>query len=458
MPKLTPDLSPSEPDAALLNTLALVRRICLVAVELIALYSLCERAFPQLGVIFPPGWTHMGPGSTLCALFSSVSLQLSEPGNSRWMHRLGALLAALVAVLAFFMFFKYGTQVLRGGFPPSLSNQEPLALFFTIMAPQTSSAFGLLGLSMALLYSRARVAEHLADLAVCSLSFLVLVLLSAEAFGAMRTFGLTTRMVLSPLTLFCLVLLTQVVVLRQAGRGIFAIFLGRGMGGTIARLISPFLLVLPFLREATRAHFINSGRMPPNYTTAILVSLASTASFALLLLIAWRVNSMEIKIHHLSLRDELTDLYNLRGFHLIAEQTLRLAQRSNLPFSVLFIDLDNLKQINDTLGHSVGSATLCEIAELLKSTFRETDVLGRVGGDEFAVAGQFSQSAITSATQRLREASVRRNEKAAQPFTLNFSVGVVTSVGTPHESLTELLTKADEAMYEEKRLKKSSSK
>jgi diguanylate cyclase (GGDEF)-like protein len=199
--------------------------------------------------------------------------------------------------------------------------------------------------------------------------------------------------------------------------------------------------------------------MPEPYVVAILASISTIVSFAFLLLLSWRIKSMESEIRDLSLRDELTGLYNLRGFHLLGEQTLRLAQRSQLPFSVLYIDLDNLKQINDSLGHSVGSTCLNEMAQLLTATFRRTDVIGRIGGDEFAVAGQFSRAAISIAAQRLYTASIRLNMETPHPFLLNFSMGLVTSEGIEnealHESLKELLAKADKAMYEEKRRRKS---
>jgi len=145
----------------------------------------------------------------------------------------------------------------------------------------------------------------------------------------------------------------------------------------------------------------------------------------------------------------------LRGFKILAEQALRLARRSQVPFSVLFVDLDNLKQINDIHGHGVGSVMLRETAELLQETFRETDVIGRVGGDEFAVAGRFSGPAVPIAVQRLRGASAQRNSSAGHKVALSFSIGQVTSTLTEQESLEALLAKADKSMYEDKRRKKS---
>jgi diguanylate cyclase (GGDEF)-like protein len=164
---------------------------------------------------------------------------------------------------------------------------------------------------------------------------------------------------------------------------------------------------------------------------------------------------MESEIHELSLRDELTGLANLRGFRLLAEQALRMARRSHLPFSLLFIDLDQLKEINDTSGHSVGSNILSDTGKILRATFRESDVLGRVGGDEFAVAGNFSQAAITVAIHRLLEAVAQRNTHYAQKPLLSLSLGHVTSEPDAIETLDDLLEKADFAMYEDKRLKKS---
>ena len=143
--------------------------------------------------------------------------------------------------------------------------------------------------------------------------------------------------------------------------------------------------------------------------------MAVAFSIALLMYLAWRLNALETEIQGLSLRDPLTGLYNLRGFRLLAEQALLLAHRSGQPYSVLFIDVDNLKQINDALGHQTGSDLLAATADILREVFRETDVLGRMGGDEFAVAGQFSNSGIAEAAERLRQASMLYNADARVP-------------------------------------------
>lgn len=174
----------------------------------------------------------------------------------------------------------------------------------------------------------------------------------------------------------------------------------------------------------------------------------------LLLFLVWRINGMEKEIHELTLRDDLTGLYNMRGFYLLAEQTLRLAQRAKMPFSVLFVDLDGLKQINDQQGHNIGSAYLAETGNLLFETFREGDVKGRFGGDEFVVAGQFSKVGIEVAAQRLQQAAAERNAAAGLQPPLSFSVGYVTAEHYSQITLKELVTAADEAMYKDKRQRK----
>ena len=250
-------------------------------------------------------------------------------------------------------------------------------------------------------------------------------------------------------------LLTIVVVLRRTEIGVFSIFTERGIGGRLARILSPIILVLPFLREGARAQILGGSRLPTNYSTAILASLAAMVSLGLLLYLAWRIHGMEMEIHTLSLRDELTGLYNLRGFYMLAEQALRLAKRAKRPFSVIYVDLDNLKATNDLLGHQTGSKFLTETSEILRTTFRETDVLGRIGGDEFAVAGHFSRSAIAGAIQRLETCCEEKNAKEGRGYPLSFSVGHVTTAETGTETLDELLARADEAMYMAKRGKKS---
>jgi diguanylate cyclase (GGDEF)-like protein len=322
------------------------------------------------------------------------------------------------------------------------------------MSFPAASGFALLGFNLMLIRAQRRLAVAAADLIMFLLVLLVLILVSGHFISVLGVLGPPVSDGLSSFTLLGLLLLTAVAFFRKAENGVFSILLARGIGSNIARGLAPLLLVLPYLRECTRARLISVGRMPTHYTTATLASLAVVLSFALLLFLAWRISLMEVEIHDLSLRDALTDLYNLRGFRLLAEQALRMARRSNLPFSVLYIDLDDLKRTNDTLGHQAGSELLVETGRILRSSFRESDVVGRIGGDEFAVAGQFSESGISLAAQRIDESAARRNAEDGSFAALSLSLGHVTVGPTNHQNLDELLAAADHAMYADKRRKK----
>ena len=455
MPKIVQAPSPSESDPELLRKLAIVKRFCFLAVALIGVLTLLGWYLPVLGKFLPNGWRLMAAESALGVLLSAFSLELSEPRYSLGAKRLSQLLAVLVALLGMAVLGEYAFHIAAGlerifPFDPNSTSPWP-----DRPSPQTASGLAMLGITIALIRVRGRIAVRIADFVTSCLGLLVLVLASGEVFGAIRIFGLSGVTRTSPQTMLCFVLLTLVAFFRRAERGIFSIFLDRGIGSRTARILGFVILVLPFLREFARQRVLRSRFLPANYATAILASAAASMSFVFLMLLVWYIKSMEAEIHDLSLRDELTGLYNLRGFKILAEQALRLAQRSHVPFSVLFVDLDNLKQINDIHGHGVGSATLGETADLLQTTFRETDVIGRIGGDEFAVAGQFSDSAISVAVQRLHDAASQRNSAATHRVVLSFSIGKVTSTLTEHESLDALLAKADQSMYEEKRRKKS---
>jgi diguanylate cyclase (GGDEF)-like protein len=454
MPKIAPVLPLSEPDPALLNRLAAVKRSCLAFVALLALVSLTGYLIPALAQMLPSGWQLMKAQSALAALLGAFSLQFSEPQSSRLMRRIALACAVTLTLLSCAGLLESWFH----GLPPAglsftaglLSPAWPAQRMF----PQSASGFALLGIAIILVRAGRPIAVRLADLTIFCLCLLVLILVSGHILGVTGTFGHTTTYLASPLTLLCLLLMTLVALFRRTEAGVFSIYLGPGIGSRIARVLSPALLVLPFLREGARARILGAGRMPAHYVTALLASLAAMLSIALLLYLAWRINKMEIEIHDLSLRDELTGLYNRRGFYLLAEHALRMAHRAGLPFSVLYIDVDNLKHINDSFGHTAGSEFLAETAEILKDTLRETDVLGRIGGDEFAVAGQFDRESIALVAERLEESSESRNAWPGRRLPLSFSVGCITSEANLHESLDELLAKADQAMYREKRRRK----
>ncbi len=401
-----------------------------------------------------PGHEHLMSAETACVgLLCALSQLFSGPQSANRLHRLAELFAAAAVLICAAVICEHAFHLALGIDIPDLAGGGLAASFGARMSLQSAWGYGLLGCSLTMVRARQRAAALLCDLLIFGLLLVVLIQVSSHLIAVFGIVG-PPAPVHTPLTATLgLLLLTVVALLRKAESGIFSILFGRGIGSNIARGLSPLLLVLPYLRECARARLFSTNRMPPGSTTAILASVAFMASFALLLFLAWRINYMEVEIRDLSLRDALTDLYNLRGFRLLAEQALRMARRSNLPFSVLYIDLDNLKRTNDAFGHQAGSELLVETGKILKSSFREIDVVARIGGDEFAVAGQFSHSGIGLAAQRVEEGVAKRNAESAHPTALSFSTGYTTTESA-QQSLDELLAKADAAMYTEKRRKK----
>jgi diguanylate cyclase (GGDEF)-like protein len=156
-------------------------------------------------------------------------------------------------------------------------------------------------------------------------------------------------------------------------------------------------------------------------------------------------------IRNLLLLDELTGLYNRRGFNLLAEQSHKDALRAGTDQVVSFIDADGLKEVNDAYGHHAGDELLRNLADVLRHTFREADVIARLGGDEFCVLGT-AQANGHAIAQRLAAAIAKFNEDAAaRGFELKASCGISSWSAQSGQTLEEVVRQADEAMYSAKR-------
>jgi diguanylate cyclase (GGDEF)-like protein len=160
---------------------------------------------------------------------------------------------------------------------------------------------------------------------------------------------------------------------------------------------------------------------------------------------------MQQELRALSLIDEMTGLHNRRGFLTLAQQQVKLSNRTNQPMLLLVADLNNLKLINDTLGHHQGDQALIETAKVLKETVREQDIVARFGGDEFAVLliGAKKASASTAAV-RLQEKLAARNTTLERPYKLSVSVGVACYDPSEPCAVEELIARADALMYKQK--------
>jgi diguanylate cyclase (GGDEF)-like protein len=163
----------------------------------------------------------------------------------------------------------------------------------------------------------------------------------------------------------------------------------------------------------------------------------------------------EQALRNLTLKDDLTDLYNRRGFLNLAEHHLETARRARQSSLLIYADLDGLKQINDSLGHSEGSAAIVKTAEILRNTFRTSDIVSRLGGDEFVVIAQnVARDEVGTVIARLEANLNTQNEQENLGYRLSLSTGVVWIAHDTDQTIDELICKADQAMYDNKRSRK----
>ena len=162
------------------------------------------------------------------------------------------------------------------------------------------------------------------------------------------------------------------------------------------------------------------------------------------------------KLEEIAQKDELTDLYNRRGFIANSEKKLDDPVNQDKVAVICYADMDNLKKINDKFGHDDGDFALCTIAEILRESFRDSDVIGRFGGDEFvtlAITG--ADIDVDKLKARIDTVTKRLNEQAGKPYPIEMSTGIFKFTITGKIDIYEILNNADELLYQEKIAKKT---
>lgn len=160
------------------------------------------------------------------------------------------------------------------------------------------------------------------------------------------------------------------------------------------------------------------------------------------------------RLRNLSLTDELTGLNNRRGFTVLATGLLKFSRRANHPLCLLYIDMDSLRHVNNTFGHAEGDIALTHFARILTETFRDSDVIARMGGDEFAVLTiDATESGIAIIQARLQSNVDAYNLVSVRGYALSFSLGIIQVDLNSTFTVDTLLSLADTAMYEHKQSK-----
>lgn len=159
-------------------------------------------------------------------------------------------------------------------------------------------------------------------------------------------------------------------------------------------------------------------------------------------------------LNRISMIDELTGVYNRRGFYVSANRILKAAENEGRQAAIIFGDLDNLKKVNDTFGHDDGDYAIVSCAEFLKKSLRTTDVVGRIGGDEFAAFAICDDAdIIAKLPSRIKGIASKHNEVSDKPYNVTVSIGIYPIICSPELNIQEFMDKADNALYEDKKMK-----
>jgi len=165
---------------------------------------------------------------------------------------------------------------------------------------------------------------------------------------------------------------------------------------------------------------------------------------------------LEDELRKLSFTDELTGLYNRRGFMTFSAKIMDLAYREGRGLLVALLDLDGLKEINDQFGHNIGDEALRKVSILLKKVFRGSDVIARLGGDEYAIAALVSDvKACERIKTRLQKLAEKENDEAGKAYRFSFSFGFHYWDPRQNLGIEQVLEKADQELYEDKKMRSS---
>ncbi len=171
-----------------------------------------------------------------------------------------------------------------------------------------------------------------------------------------------------------------------------------------------------------------------------------------------RTTEQELTAVVLATIDELTMLSNRRGFEILSAHAISLSRRIERSAALIYFDLDRFKQINDHFGHAEGDRALTDFARLLKRTFRESDVIGRLAGDEFAVLlTNVKLPELENVIERLRQAVYDHNNEAKRGYDIGFSAGAVAFDPARHADVGALMADADAEMYRHKKSKRGAA-
>jgi len=219
------------------------------------------------------------------------------------------------------------------------------------------------------------------------------------------------------------------------------------IGKTFGIAISAFIVVMWTFAEITKGKVYSSGSIYYWYTITRLIFFVAVTTLLARLKTALSAERI------MSRRDFLTDVMNSRSFYELATVELERCRRHNGVLSVSYMDMDNLKAINDNFGHSKGDDVLRIVAGTIKENLRKTDIVARMGGDEFIIL--FPETEYKTADKAVKKIqNALKHKKSLRKFSISFSIGILTCESCP-ESIDKMIEIVDSLMYSIKNHKKN---
>jgi diguanylate cyclase (GGDEF)-like protein len=426
------------------------------------------------------GWI-LGIGSIKSGFLNSVTVKANTAigmillGTSLWLllpdpprrarRYVGLILAALAASIGTVTVIEYIFGVNLG--IDQLFFREDVGTLTTYapgrMSPITAITFMALGLALLLLDWEPRPGRRPAQMLSLWGALVAVMSLSGYINNATAIYRVFSYTQIAVCTAMVLLVMSMAIFFARPRAGIAGDITGRYVGSAMARKFLPAVIVVPLFAAWLRMRGQRAGWFGTELGLSLNVALNVVSLSILVWLNARQLNRSEEALEEVreaknvlydsSLKDELTSLYNRRGFLTFAEEHIKLACSGRRELLVVFADVDGLKAINDGYGHLEGDRALKKAAEVLLAVFRDTDLVARLGGDEFAVLALDCSRAGLVRINAHFEKLLRAVNNLDQPWKLSISVGTV-HVDSEHPlSINDLLTEADKVMYERKRSK-----
>jgi len=394
-----------------------------------------------------PGLATMKANTSLGIMLLGIALCLSQYRVS--MRRVGRVAAAMTLSIGVVTLLEY-LLAWNAGIDELLFTDPHTAVADYPGRPSQATAFNMMTLGVGLLCMDSRTHKCLATLMAVIASLVSWIALNGYVFGAHALYGLGLYSSIALHTAAVFFLYSLGVFAAQPQCSPTSIVLSKGTGGTLSRWLLPFAVLAPPILGWLFRHIHTLGVYHDEFSWALYSSTTSMGSVALILFLAYRVTSIDAdraRATELSYHDPLTSLRNRRAFDAYLLENFRLARRHARPLSLLMLDVDHFKDFNDTFGHPAGDTALVITAGLLNKHARETDLVARIGGEEFAIV--LPETELAGAlllAERIRD-EIQRSSSYGHPVTV--SIGAASLTGDMMDT-TGLIKECDAALYRAK--------